>query len=259
MNKGFVILAQNTTIDYVKCATTLAKSIKKLMSSSSVTLLTDTMIEESAFDHIILLKPTANDQYKVFNDTQIYELTPYEYTIKLEADMILTQSIDYWWDTLAQRDLVVCSHIRNFKGEISTVRAYRRFIDDNNLPDVYNAITYFRKSITAEHFFSMVENICENWEEYKTLLKCSTTEPVSTDWAYALAAHIIGKEKVLLPSFTQMSMVHMKQHINGMPTENWNDTLVTEIVDGVLRINTYPQRFPFHYHVKDCNLENLHG
>ena len=30
--------------------------------------------------------------------------------------------------------------------EISKVRVYRKFIDDNQLPDCYNALTYFRKS-----------------------------------------------------------------------------------------------------------------
>jgi len=47
-----------------------------------------------------------------------------------------------------------------------------------------------------------------------------------------------------------MSMVHMKQFINTMPTENWTDTLVYEIHQHTLRVNTIPQRYPFHYHIK---------
>jgi len=42
MNKGYVILAQNThEIDYVGCAEALALSIKKAMPESNITLISD--------------------------------------------------------------------------------------------------------------------------------------------------------------------------------------------------------------------------
>jgi hypothetical protein len=36
-----------------------------------------------------------------------------------------------------------------------------------------------------------------------------------------------------------------------LPTENWTDTLVYEILSNQLRVNTYPQMYPFHYHIKN--------
>ena len=90
--------------------------------------------------------------------------------------MILPKSIDYWWDVLKNRDLVVSTTIRNFKQEISDIKAYRRFITDNKLPDTYNAITYFRKSELAEKFFNIVRDVFENWEEYRSILKCNLDE-----------------------------------------------------------------------------------
>jgi hypothetical protein len=145
----------------------------------------------------------------------------------------------------------VCNKIRDFKGEISTARGYRRFIDDNNLPDLYNAITYIKKSDTAEHFFKIVRNVFENWEEYKSILRCNPQEEVSTDWVYAIACHIVGKEKTTLPTFTEMSMVHMKQFVNGNPTENWTDTFVYECLPNQIRVQSIPQQYPFHYHIKN--------
>jgi hypothetical protein len=161
--------------------------------------------------------------------------------------MIIPQSIEYWWDILKHRDIVVCSTIRNYDNTISDVKAYRQFITDNNLPDVYNAITYFKKSPLAAQFYKIVKDVFENWEEYKTILKCDKDELVTTDWAYSLACHILGAENTTLP-FEPMSMIHMKQFINNTITDDWTRELITEFEP--LRINTIPQLYPFHYHQK---------
>jgi len=192
-----------------------------------------------------------NSDWKLINDWQVYEASPYDYTIKLEADMYIPNNIDYWWDILQHRDVVVSSTIRNFKQEISDTRFYRRFIDDNKLPDVYNAITYFKKSDTAKQFFDIVKDVFANWEEYKKILQCNPNELATTDWVYAIACHIMGVENTTLPMFTDMSMVHMKQYINGNPTENWTDTFIYECLPNQIRVQTVPQQYPFHYHVKN--------
>jgi hypothetical protein len=238
VNKGFVIMAQDTEqTSYTKCAETLRNSILKVMSNANVTIITTDMLPYG-------------DLGGFANDWQVYEASPYDYTIKLEADMYIPRNIDHWWDVLKDRDMVVSSTIRNFKQEISDIRFYRRFVDDNKLPDVYNAITYFKKSDIAKNFFDIVKDIFENWEEYKKILKCNPQELASTDWVYSIACHIMGVEKTMLPSFTEMSIVHMKQHINMIPTEDWTDSLIYECLPDQIRIQTIPQQYPFHYHVK---------
>ena len=237
-------MAQNTEkTSYTKCAETLKKSILRVMPNVNVTIITTDMLPHGDL--------AMNSDWKLINDWQVYEASPYEYTIKLEADMYIPRNIDHWWDVLKDRDIVVSNTIRNFKQEISDIRFYRRFIDDNELPDVYNAITYFKKSDGAEYFFSLVREIFENWGEYKKILKCNPNELATTDWVYSLACHIIGIEKTTLPTFTEMSMVHMKQYINGTPTENWTDTFIYECLPNQIRVQTVPQQYPFHYHVKN--------
>lgn len=231
-------MAQDTEkTSYTKCAETLRNSILKVMPDANVTIITTDMLPHG-------------DLGGFANDWQVYQASPYDYTIKLEADMYIPRSIDHWWDVLKDRDIVVSSTIRNFKQEISDIRFYRRFVDDNKLPDVYNAITYFKKSDTAQDFFNIVKDIFENWEEYKKILKCNPQELASTDWVYSIACHIMGIEKTMLPSFTEMSIVHMKQHINMIPTEDWTDSLIYECLPDQIRIQTIPQQYPFHYHVK---------
>ena len=237
-------MAQDTEkTNYTKCAETLKKSILRVMPDANVTIITTDMLPYGDL--------AKNSDWKLINDWQVYEASPYDYTIKLEADMYIPRKLDHWWDVLKERDVVISSTIRNVQQEISDVRVYRRFIDDNNLPDVYNAITYFKKSDTAKEFFDLVKEIFTNWGEYKKILKCNPDEIATTDWVYALASHILGIEKTTLPTFTEMSMIHMKQFINNHPTENWTDTFIYECLPDQIRIQTIPQLYPLHYHVKN--------
>ena len=133
---------------------------------------------------------------------------------------------------------------------MSTARHYRRVFDANNLPDVYNAVTYWRRSETAKEFFGWVGNIFANWAEFKKLIKFPDEVP-STDLVYAMAAEIMGRDRVTMPFSTYPKIVHMKRHIAGTHTEHWLDELVWEYQDGRLRIQTVPQTGAFHYHVKE--------
>lgn len=252
MDRGYVIMAQNTKkVNYVKCANVLKDSILRVMPHANVTIITA--------DKLPYKDLAKKSKWKLINDWQVYEASPYEYTIKLEADMLVPCNIDYWWDVLSKRDIVVSSCIRNFKNEISQSTYYRKFVVDNNLPNVYNAITYFKKSKKAEDFFNIVKIIFQNWEECKKILKCNINEPATTDWVYALACHILGEDETTMPMFTDMSMIHMKQFINDTMTEDWTDELVYEF--NPLRINTFVQYYPFHYHCKNFSyiLDDAHG
>lgn len=258
MNKGFVVLAQNTNkVNYVKCAETLALSVKNTMPTANISLITNDVTSLNIWDKVIPLPYGdlhPDSDWKLENDWQVYEASPYEFTIKLEADLYLPTSIDYYWDVLTQRDLVICTTIRNFKQDVVSIKPYRKFITDNNLPDTYNAITYFKKSKVAEDFFSLVKDIFINWNQYKTILQCNPNEQATTDWVYALACHILGEEITTLPNFTSMSMVHMKPLVNDFVVEDWTKCLVYEIFPNLLKINTLPQLFPFHYINKSfCN------
>jgi hypothetical protein len=182
------------------------------------------------------------------NDWQMFQVSPYRQTIKLEADMICASPFDHWWTLFENRDVVISRGARDFYGNQSQSRAYRKTFDDNNLPDLYNAITYWRLSITAREFFQLVRHIFENWTEYKKILKFADDE-ASTDLVYAMAACILGEENVTLPIGVGPTIVHMKQHINNLQGPDWTKELVWE--HNPLRINTVAQHGMFHYYVKE--------
>lgn len=264
-NRGFVIVAQNnSTTDYIKCAKVLAGSIKNFMPNEKVSLITDVEYTDSIFDSVIIFPhgdTCPNNEWKLANDWQVYDASPYELTIKLEADLYITRDISWWWDRLESRDLFVCTTIRNYLNEISDSMYYRQFIVKNNLPNTYNAITYFKKSDTAKTFFSLVREIFEKWDEYKKILKCDPKEYSTTDFVYAIAARILGEELCTDPALTDISMIHMKKFINDTITDDWTNELYYEISKDFTRINSSSQLYPLHYHIKsyaDAIIKELH-
>jgi hypothetical protein len=246
--QGYVIVAVNSdTVNYIDCARTLAKTIRYWDKNARICLITDSPDIDSLFDHHRQIIPMANPYA---NDAQLFALTPFRETIKLEADMLIVSPIDHWWTQFRHRDVVISTGCRDWKDNVSTARHYRRVFDINNLPDVYNAITYWRRSETAHEFFGWVKQIFANWPEFKKLLKFADEVP-STDLVYAMVAQIMGPERVTMPFSTYPKIAHMKRHIAGTNTEAWLNELVWEYQDWRLRIQTVPQTGAFHYHVKE--------
>jgi len=186
------------------------------------------------------------------NDWQCFSASPYRQTIKLEADMICASPIDHWWTLFERRDVVVSQGARTFYGKPADSRYYRKTFDQNDLPDVYNAITYWRLSTTAKQFFDLVKNIFEQWDSYKRILKFSDALP-TTDVVYAVAAVIMGPEHVTLPAGLGPTIVHMKRYINPIQTDDWTQELVWE--NDPFRINTVAQWGMVHYHIKEWHNE----
>ena len=154
--RGYLIPAIGET--YVACAERLRESILRYHPTVDITIVTESML------------PNGNlGGYA--NDWQMFKISPYRQTIKLEADMFATSPIDHWWTLFERRDVVISQGARDFYDQHATSRYYRKIFDQNNLPDVYNAITYWRLSQTAQEFFNTVKSIFTNWQEYKKLLK----------------------------------------------------------------------------------------
>jgi hypothetical protein len=162
--------------------------------------------------------------------------------------MICASPIDHWWTLFERRDVVVSHGARTFYDQPAESRYYRKIFDQNNLPDVYNAITYWRLSKTAKEFFNLVRHIFEQWDSYKRILKFPDELP-TTDVVYAVAAVIIGVENITLPPGLGPTIVHMKRYINPIQTDNWTKELVWE--NDPFRINTVAQWGLVHYHIKE--------
>ena len=250
--RGYLIPAIDTdSVDYLACARQLARSIRQWHPDANISVITVKRCDDPVFDHVVPLP--FGDLGGYANDWQCFAASPYRQTIKLEADMIATSPVDHWWTLFEKRDVVVSTGCRDFYGNAGQSRYYRKLFDVNNLPDVYNAITYWRVSKTAQEFFQLVKQIFEHWDQYKTLLKFPD-EQATTDVVYAMAAQIIGPETVTLPVGIGLQIVHMKRHIIPTRTNDWTKELVWENTNPGLRINTIAQTGFVHYHVKNWRI-----
>ena len=254
--RGYIIPAFNIktgSVDYVDCARTLAKTLLMQHPDARICLLTNdsTAVDPRLFAHFRYVQDIDTDN-PYANDWLVAGQSPFRQTIKLEADMMVAGPVDHWWTLFEHRDVVISQGCRDFYGNVSNNRTYRKLFDANNLPDVYNAITYWRVSKTATDFFKLVKKIFSNWGSYKTLLKFPEDVP-STDVVYAMAAQIMGPELITLPPGMGPQIVHMKKGINPFTAQRWTDELVWEY--NPMRIQTVAQWGYVHLNVKDWHYE----
>jgi len=260
--QGFVTFAQNTDqVDYLKLAYVQAMNVKLTQKHNKFAVIVDkntlsyvTDQHRKVFDYVIeITNDQSSDSARFANEWQVFHLTPFKETIKLESDLLFTRSIDHWWDTFRLRDIVLSTGCRNYHDELSDVRIYRQFFDDNELPDVYNGLMYFRYSRTAADFFRKAEQVFSNWDDLKdhALKNCREDSP-STDVLYGITAQLIGPELCTLPSADFINFVHMKPRINGWQEQSkWFETVQSEVDGDMIRINNLNQYSPVHYFNKD--------
>jgi len=266
--QGFMSIAQNSDVDYLQLAYVQAMSVKLTMPGSKYAVAVDSKTLESVtdahrkvFDYVITIEDdqAENDTWKMRNEWQAFYLTPFKETIKLESDLVITRDISHWWPAFRLRNIVLSTGCRDYLGQLSDIRAYRKLFDDNSLPDVYNGLMYFRYTPEAAEFFWWAREIFENWEYVRdNLLKnCRDDEP-TTDVVYALAAQILGEELCTLPAMDYINFTHMKPMVNKFSqTLPWNELVVHETELPMIRINNVNQYHPLHYQEKSWVTDEL--
>ena len=250
--QGYLIIAHGGQ-EYIDCALACARSIKLHTPRAKIALLSDREYEFKCgeFDYSLVFEKPVNKENPLSADWQGFFQTPFRQTIKIEADMIIPHSIDHWWPMLWKKDVVLTLGARNYYNKLSDCRKYRKILDENNLPDVYNAITYWKQSDLARDFGLLVKYMFARWDLVQSQLKMGLSDPGTTDVIYAVAAKILGVENVTLPNTSYPTLIHMKGAFNNLIEEDWTKELVWELDGANIRINTIDQQYPFHYYKKE--------
>ena len=260
---GFLTIAQNNqNTDYLNLAYIQAQNIKATQPNSQYAVLVDeqTMSQvtdehRAVFDYIIQfnLDQAANEQWKQSNEWQVFYLTPFKETIKLESDLLFTRDILHWFDALRLRDICFSYNCRDYQSNVITRTPYRQLFERNEMPDIYTGMYYFRFSKTAADFFKLVRSIYDNWAVVKDQLTQCDAMP-STDVAFSLATKIYGIEQCTIPTLDFFNFAHMKSAIQGWgDNQPWTDYVNVERDGSMLRINNLNQYNPVHYHEKTFN------
>lgn len=272
--KGYLTIVQNnSTTDYLRLAYLQALSIKATQQTyRDYAIVVDAATRSQitgehlqVFDHVIDIpdKDLAADQeWKLANEWKVWWATPFKETVKLDADIIFTGSVDHWWPIMQTRDVCLCTTVVDWEGNRVSQSPYREMQRRNNLPEVYSAFSYFRYTQTSADFYSWCARIYTYWPLFRDriLFECNEESP-TTDTVYALASQMVGEEHCTLPSVAVPAFAHMKGGIQGWDLDtDWTKILHYQINDRAeSSIGTVRQRYPIHYHIKDFATEELIG
>ena len=271
MTKGYLIFAQNNkSDDYVRMAYVLAMSIKLTQKTiSNVTLVTDIPDAvkhhwREVFDDVISI-PWNDDawfsSWKVENRWKLYTISPYDETVILDADMLFLSDVSHWWNYLSNHNMCFVTQSKTYRGEIANDSFYRQTFIENNLPNVYSAFFYFKKSDETSEYWNTVKTITLNWKPfYKKFLPLETPKRLSMDVVFALAAKIHGLSDDIISSFDYPTITHMKSHAQNWDVSDskWNYQIGAYMNDnGLLKIGNYQQSGIFHYTEKDFLTDHI--
>lgn len=271
--RGFFTLAQNSgDTDYIRLAYALALSLKASQTSVknlSIGITPGTKVPEQyawAFDKIIEIPwgdHAANSTWKLENEWKSIHMSPYDETIKLDADMLFFNDISLWWDKMSTEDFYVCNQVLTYRSEIVSSDYYRKTFTDNNLPNIYTAMMFFKKTTPCYDIFNLAKIIYFNWERFfeQFLLPENRPKFPSTDVIFSLAIKILDLDQIFYKAKTIPTFTHMKPKLQGWNTPDLKEWLSTIPVfftpDLQCRIGNHLQFFPLHYHNKNFITDNM--
>lgn len=272
MSKGFITVAQNSGHgDYIRMAYALALSLKKSQSDGAgLSILVDdadTVPDRYrwAFDEVIPLKQDdAQDEWKIHNKWQAYDLSPYDQTIMVDADMLFTVDLAGWWEILSLRNVWACTEPVNFQGLPLPPSPYREDFDRNELPHVYTAMMYFDRSSASQELFDASRIVFQNWNSLRTqYFRDRTPKKVSGDLAFATAMKMLQTVDTMTWSGIEFpQFVHMRgrvlTHKQGSYHEDWREHVRAYLTPNHhLIVGNYLQTAPFHYHIKEWLTDDI--
>lgn len=267
-SKGFLTFAQPTSkCDYLRLAYVQALSIKLTQTHNQYAVIITPGLDVPAkyrevFDYVIpvVWGDAAKDQeWKLDNEWKAFYQTPFDQTVKLDCDMLFMEDIKTWWDVYDLYDVVPTLTTSTYRGTDANDDYYRQFFRDNDLPNFYSGLFYFRNSKEAYELFKACEWVYKNWESRTSLFAGPHRPPkISTDVAFAVAAKIMGMNYACdIGRFT-----HMKKHIQDIDVrqldEDWQKNFAFYFDENMkLYVENFRQTNPFHYHQKDFITEDI--
>lgn len=258
MSKGFLVLAQNSDVDYLRQAYALALSIKKTQPNiNNISLVTNDKVPKkykSVF-HKILPIPfgdhATDSDWKVENRWKLYHATPYDETIVLDVDMLFLENMEHLWSFAKNRNMFFTSRVCDYKGRTITDKVYRKTFIENDLPNLYSGLFYFKKSDESLKFFKILEFITYNWERvYYEITPKQTQKFYSMDVSVAITAKILGIDNEIAHLNSPFTFIHMKPGIQGwdpVPESYLKQSHINFNNNFELYLNNFKQTGIFHY------------
>lgn len=257
MSKGYLVLAEGK--EYIRLAYALALSLKATQKTiSNISIATNDHVPKeyvNLFENIIPIpwvEKEDTSRFKVEHRWKLYHISPYEETVVLDADMLVLNDLEHYWQEFVKHDVYYTSKVYTYRGDLITNDFYRKAFTQNNLPNLYSALHYFKKRDFSKEFYSWVELITNNWNLFygKYVSESYPSQP-SMDITAALAAKIMDcGDTITNYNRDPVCFVHMKPLIQGwkIPSDDWTKIVGTYFDNAAqLKIGNYSQSGVFHY------------
>ena len=190
LSKGIVIFAYNGAYDYVDMARVSAALAKKYLQLP-VTLITDRPVDYPEFDNVIIQEKTDPIQFKRTdgelkpwhnqNRSTVYELTPYDQTLLIDADyFIMNSRLLHLFETNID---FACYDTAN---DITNRKTLEKTIGHNSIPMQWATVIYFTKCKLAQSVFDFIQYIKEHYEFY-SLMYNFRPDKFRNDYALSIA------------------------------------------------------------------------
>jgi hypothetical protein len=272
--RGYLTHAFNSRgVDYLRMAYCLALSLRLTQSATAGLTVIVPRSQPipghylDVFDHVVRIPDVRPDfvrrNWRVDNYVRMFELTPYEQSVTLDADTLLFDDVSDWWDQLAPADVVGGTAV-TYRGAPIMYNPLRKNLYRIGLPDLHNGFLFFRRGPVAEQLFSTMTGYLADWAGTCRRHFGELDVPFSSDCALLLAIRDNGLEQAVrgpvpgLPRF-----VHMKACLQGWPgvaefEREWRP-YARHRFDANLRLHIDEVRIrdPFHYHVRDFVTDDL--
>jgi hypothetical protein len=197
MTTGALIFAfNNEKIDYISMAAWSAKNIRRHLNIP-VCLVTDTDTDTAVFDQVIYTKIANSNNTRYFSDVgtvtwhnlnrmDAYNLTPYDQTLVLDADYVVTSNqlqavLDSQEDFMCHRTAYDVTGLQSFD-DLNVFGQYQ-------FPMWWATVMMFRTSERARMIFESMSMIRDNWTHYRNLY-ANSRSTYRNDHALSIALNI---------------------------------------------------------------------
>ena len=207
MTKGYLIFAENTEhVDYVSIAEINAALIRRY-SDARICLVTNEQVTSKQFDDVIVIDPSESNKRSVnvngkrelvpyynSNRAKVYNISPYDQTIMVDADYFLySNKLEQCWDS-DQSSLLMSKHATTLLG--GSLLPGDVMLEDKTIPMYWATCVYFNRSRYCEQFFSLVEHVAQNYVYYFKLYNVPANY-YRNDYAYSIALHMYNDFQIL--------------------------------------------------------------
>jgi len=251
MSRGVLIFAfNNKTLDYFKQAVWVADRVQRFLNLPT-TIVTDEASLSTKTEHNVIIKEVHVMSKRVFdvskgsqsdfwfnaNRFQAYDLTPYDETIVIDSDYIVSSDqlnllFDSPHDFLCHRDVYDVSNRNSLSGDCTFGKV--------QMPHYWATVLFFRESALAEDMFELIEMIKENWKFYSQLYQF-TGALFRNDFAVSIALSIVYGHR-----------------LHAIPTIPWNlPTAVTDIEATQIDDTTFELTYEKHYRNKKRPMKTI--